>query len=686
MLSTLLDDDDQSAPCGALLEIDDAEAFQLVELWRRMGVSWVRSSWRASGDVLPRLNSAARDESGLERHGARSNGGLVSLTWSRREPLMLAAASLDGVPVDDGYAEWLDALGVVALGTFPFVLGHDYSPRVLVAFQFAAGADDAAGVQPVARVVHRLGILACRLGGDPAKLAQSVGGGDTPPLDRLGASPCELSVRAGGGAGYFPVWGTAVTSSSSDEDERQASCARISSAGASAESRTSGRAANADDVDHQVASGAGARAHAAQHGPASAPPQVPASDSSESKQQSNRRGPTGPGAQHRRPKINLLTVCAFPMPDGSLECRRVRASAPPRVQVAPCVDHPPATAASGSSGDEQPRRARTVPSTYIGSRCTQAAAQLRPGAHPFVRCVGERFLRVGTASAPFGQASGHPLLAGEGPVLYAGEVEIGENGEVLRWNNMSGCYRPDPEHAHIALLPYARFWRIVATSRDLRLLLSAGGTATLGEETAMQLAGELVPRVAHASVADVPDGDGGPGAGGAAAMSEGAGGSGAQGGGERGALRSQLWLVKASVWDQATAAAGGGEPSATRGGAQGGTRREFLEAIGRSPYLARRWKMGLPMDAKLVRQACEAAGAGALATLHDEFPPISPMHTSASWRRAKAKSLPSSPLAYGTQAEARALWARRPAALAWVCALVAIAGSSVLVLLRRRRS
>jgi len=78
---------------------------------------------------------------------------------------------------------------------------------------------------------------------------------------------------------------------------------------------------------------------------------------------------------------------------------------------------------------------------------------LKPGSHPFVKIAGEDFLRVGLMSAEFGSASGHPQLAAEQPVLFAGEVEFDDNHRLQRWNNLSGTYKCADNKAYQAGLP-----------------------------------------------------------------------------------------------------------------------------------------------------------------------------------------------------------------------------------------
>jgi len=150
------------------------------------------------------------------------------------------------------------------------------------------------------------------------------------------------------------------------------------------------------------------------------------------------------GAQHLRPKIGMLTVCCFPREDGTLACTVVR----------------------GAKGAAR--------GTYVQKEMHTRQVQLRPGSHAFVRCAGEKFLRVAIASAPFGKASGHTSLAAEGPVLYAGELEVDADG-LTRWNNMSGTYRPSADDAGLSLLPLEKLWRVVSEIGDFSSLDSGSG-------------------------------------------------------------------------------------------------------------------------------------------------------------------------------------------------------------------
>ena len=74
----------------------------------------------------------------------------------------------------------------------------------------------------------------------------------------------------------------------------------------------------------------------------------------------------------------------------------------------------------------------------------------------------------------FGKASGHGMLSNEQPVLFAGEIEITENGQLTRWNNMSGTYKFHQEYSVQAELPLDRFWGVV---EDLEVPMRQDGSA-----------------------------------------------------------------------------------------------------------------------------------------------------------------------------------------------------------------
>ena len=97
-------------------------------------------------------------------------------------------------------------------------------------------------------------------------------------------------------------------------------------------------------------------------------------------------------------------------------------------------------------------------------KCTKLGAELtiiKPGSHAFVKMPGEDFIRVAKTRSLFGMAAGHGTLSDEHPVLFAGEIEIRGDGELIRWNNVSGTYRFPQQHAAQAELPLDRFWGLV---------------------------------------------------------------------------------------------------------------------------------------------------------------------------------------------------------------------------------
>ena len=89
-----------------------------------------------------------------------------------------------------------------------------------------------------------------------------------------------------------------------------------------------------------------------------------------------------------------------------------------------------------------------------------AARGIKPGSHTFVRIPGEDFLRAPLRAFEFGRAKGHGSLSDGQPVLFAGEMEINEQGQLTRWNNMSGTYCFPEQHAFQAGLPLASFWGV----------------------------------------------------------------------------------------------------------------------------------------------------------------------------------------------------------------------------------
>jgi len=85
---------------------------------------------------------------------------------------------------------------------------------------------------------------------------------------------------------------------------------------------------------------------------------------------------------------------------------------------------------------------------------------IKAGTHPFVALKGEPYVRVGIVAHEFGAASGHPLLASEANVLYAGEMEFDSEQVLTRWNNLSGTYKCSDDMAFQAGLPLDKFYSI----------------------------------------------------------------------------------------------------------------------------------------------------------------------------------------------------------------------------------
>merc|ERR1712086_990327 len=107
----------------------------------------------------------------------------------------------------------------------------------------------------------------------------------------------------------------------------------------------------------------------------------------------------------------------------------------------------------------------------LALRCDIA---IKPGSHSFIRVPGEDFIRASRTRSLFGKASGHGILSDEKPVLFAGEIEINEDGHLIRWNNVSGTYRFHQQHAVQVELPLDRFWGLV---EDLEVPMRAEDSA-----------------------------------------------------------------------------------------------------------------------------------------------------------------------------------------------------------------
>lgn len=85
---------------------------------------------------------------------------------------------------------------------------------------------------------------------------------------------------------------------------------------------------------------------------------------------------------------------------------------------------------------------------------------IKQGSHSFVKIPEEPHLRVSTMAMAFGSCPGHPMLASESTVQYAGEIEFDENQCITRWSNMSGTYQCPDNTAFQAGLPLDKFYAV----------------------------------------------------------------------------------------------------------------------------------------------------------------------------------------------------------------------------------
>ena len=88
-----------------------------------------------------------------------------------------------------------------------------------------------------------------------------------------------------------------------------------------------------------------------------------------------------------------------------------------------------------------------------------AQVVLPAGTYAVVKCAGEKSFRaLHTAPAALGHAAGHAGLAAEGPVVFAGEVQLGASQDLLAWTNVTGTYHFPEAMAHQSDLPPSMFW------------------------------------------------------------------------------------------------------------------------------------------------------------------------------------------------------------------------------------
>ena len=101
------------------------------------------------------------------------------------------------------------------------------------------------------------------------------------------------------------------------------------------------------------------------------------------------------------------------------------------------------------------------------------AMTIKPGTHAFVALQQDTidkkpFFRVTLMSFPFGSSCGHPKLANEQDVLFAGEIEFDSEERIIKWNNLSGTYQAPEELANQAGLPMDMFWAFRKTLKRPR--------------------------------------------------------------------------------------------------------------------------------------------------------------------------------------------------------------------------
>ena len=94
-----------------------------------------------------------------------------------------------------------------------------------------------------------------------------------------------------------------------------------------------------------------------------------------------------------------------------------------------------------------------------------AETKVRPGVYAVVLCAAEKSFRgVFTDPSALGMAGGHPGLACEAPVLFAGEIEVDRESRLVAWTNMSGTYATPARYAQQSGLPAHTFHRFVHKS------------------------------------------------------------------------------------------------------------------------------------------------------------------------------------------------------------------------------
>jgi hypothetical protein len=95
---------------------------------------------------------------------------------------------------------------------------------------------------------------------------------------------------------------------------------------------------------------------------------------------------------------------------------------------------------------------------FVDPSHPSGTVNLEPGTHAVVRVQRETFLRVSYETHVFGATTGHIHLFQRGEtVIFAGDVEVDQNGYLLRWSNFAEAYKIDSAIGQ-AGLPYEKLW------------------------------------------------------------------------------------------------------------------------------------------------------------------------------------------------------------------------------------
>ena len=98
--------------------------------------------------------------------------------------------------------------------------------------------------------------------------------------------------------------------------------------------------------------------------------------------------------------------------------------------------------------------ANTFPWVNEGGPCRPVLEFIEPGTYATVRTWGSTGFRIlRTGPSRLGEAGGHAALACEEPVVFAGEIEVGLNNELVSWTTVSGTCQMPSEHVFQSLLP-----------------------------------------------------------------------------------------------------------------------------------------------------------------------------------------------------------------------------------------